>query len=68
MMVLMMQVNRIMITTPLSMLSSTSCTPGDTSVFMPTITMAMAPAAWADVRPHIMCPHFIGILKWKLAM
>ena len=46
----MIQVTRIIITTPLSMSSLTNCS------LMPTITMAIAPAAWADVRPNIMLP------------
>ena len=50
----MTQVTRIIITTPLSMSSFTSCSR------MPTITMAMAPAACAVVRPHMRCPEESG--------
>ncbi len=56
----MTQVKRIMMTTPLSMLSSTRGCPCASFRLMPTRTMAMAPAAWADVRPNIMCPDEMG--------
>ena len=59
-MVEMMHVKSIIITTPLSISSVTSGTPGSTSIFMPTITMAMAPAACADVSPNIILPDDTG--------
>ena len=58
--VLITQVKRIIITTPFSISSLMRYTPGDTSRRMPTITMAMAPAAWAEVRPNIMLPSALG--------
>ena len=50
----MMQVKRIMMMTPLSTSSPMRNSPGAVSMFMPTMTMAMAPAAWAEVSPNIM--------------
>ena len=57
-MVLMMQVKRIIMTTPLSAVWSMRNVPlpGASSISMPTITIAMAPAACADVSPNIMFP------------
>ena len=52
----MMQVTSIIMTTPFSMSSDTRYWPGATSTFMPIITIAMAPAAWAEVSPNIMWP------------
>ena len=63
MMVDMTHVKSIIITTPLSISSSTRYTPGEVSMRMPTITMAMAPAACADVSPNIMLPDDMGILN-----
>ena len=62
----MMQVKRIMMTTPLSICSSTSGFPSAVFNPMPTITMAMAPAACADDRPNIMCADDNGRRKTKL--
>ena len=59
----MMHVKRIIRTTPLRTSLSRSVWPGDTSNPMPTMTMAMAPAAWAEVSPNMRSPHSRGILK-----
>ena len=59
----MMQVNRIMMTIPFSIRSSTTGIPSAVFSFMPTITMAIAPAAWAEVSPNIMCDAARGNLK-----
>ena len=40
--------------------------PGATSKRMPTMTIAMAPAAWADVRPNIMLPSALGSRNSRL--
>ena len=56
-----MQVKRIMMTMPLSMSLLTMGWPSDIINCMPTITMAMAPAAWAEVRPNIMLALLRGI-------
>ena len=61
----MIQVKRIMMTTALSICASTSIKPLICGKRMPTITMAMAPAAWAEVRPNIMLPEEMGILNPK---
>ena len=61
-----MQVTRIMRMTPLSMSSVMRYWPAPTSSFMPTMTMAMAPAAWADVSPNIMLPSALGMRKSRL--
>ena len=66
-MVEMMHVKSIIITTPLSISSVTSGTPGSTSIFIPTISMAMAPAACADVRPNIILPDDTGRRNSQLA-
>ena len=50
----MMQVMSIMMTTPFSISLFTKYCPGATSRRMPIITIAMAPAAWAQVKPNIM--------------
>ena len=57
------QVTSIISTTPFSISLFTSITPGATSMRMPTMVMAMAPAAWADVRPNIMWPSALGRRK-----
>ena len=62
----MIQVTSIIRTTPLSMVSLTKYWPGATSKRMPTITIAMAPAAWADVRPNIMLPSALGSRNSRL--
>ncbi len=63
----MTHVKRIMMTMPLSIASSTSGLPLSVVMFMPTMTMAMAPAAWAEVRPNIMCPDNVGKRKKNAA-
>ena len=60
------QVKRIMITTPLSMLVSTRYSPGPVESFIPTITMAMDPAACAEVSPNIILPYAQGRLNTAL--
>ena len=64
----MMHVKSIIMTMPLSMSSLTSDCPGAVSMFMPIISMAMAPAACADVRPNIMLPDDIGRRNSLLAI
>ena len=63
----MMHVKRIMMTTPFSMSSPTNGCPVGEARRMPTITMAMAPAAWAEVNPNIMCPDDTGMWKSRQA-
>ena len=62
-MVEMMHVNNIIITTAFSISSSTRMAPLGIFMRMPTITIAMAPAAWAEVRPNIMLPDEGGSLN-----
>ena len=50
---LMIQETRMMMTTPFSISSFIRNTPGSTSIFVPTITIAKAPAAWALLKPNI---------------
>jgi len=59
-MVEMTQVKSIISTTPLSSVSSIIDTPPGEASFMPVISMAMAPAACAEVRPNIMLPDVHG--------
>ena len=63
----MTQVKSIMMTMPLSITSSMRGLPLAVVMFMPTMTMAMAPAAWAEVRPNIMCPANVGRRKKNAA-
>jgi len=56
----MMHVKRIIITTALSISSFTSTCPGAVSILMPTIIMAIEPAACAEVSPNIMLPDESG--------
>ena len=49
---LMMQENKIMMTTPFSIPSFMRNTPGAISIWVPTITIAKAPAAWALLNPN----------------
>ena len=64
----MMHVKRIMMMTPFRMSSFTRYPPSLVLMFIPTMTMAMAPAAWAEVRPNIMLPDERGMRKKKLAI
>ena len=63
----MMQVKRIIMMMPLSTSPPMRYCPGAVSICIPTMAMAMAPAAWAEVSPNIMWPDDSGRRKRMLA-
>ena len=64
----MMHVTRIMSTTLFSMSSVTSGLPGSSSTRIPIMSMAMAPAACAEVSPNIMLPDDFGSRNMEAAV
>ena len=63
-----MHVTRIISTTLFSMSSVTSGLPGSSSTRIPIISMAMAPAACAEVSPNIMLPDDFGRRNMEAAL